>query len=552
VTTTAAMRFRFEPTVFGAVHRYRIMVLAIALMTAAAVVGYTLLVPSMYRASAVLTVPQPLMLREPVDQGSEQYLDSQMILLQSQDVAQRAVLIANAALGSNRLAAQDFSGEYKSLEIIPPDKATPGTYGAATITMSFTWPSARIAMVGANAVAQAFDEARSAAIRAQGDAIVASLDKLMAYEPRARDQLSALVDRRSRTLVNQEVDLAHHPTIGWAVEPQVPINGNLKNAGAIGLLIGTLLGAALAFARASRRSGFDNRLDPAALYDVPLLGEIPALKKMAKKRSNGSAAACLLPMTADPHSAVAEAFRLATGSLERIRAARDPRLSLVFVSPLAGADRSTVVANVALAIAEGGTRVLAVDADAAGDLTALLLPDSPTVDGFEQVLAGQRALVDCVQPSPWNEAVAVLGSGPTTPERVTGAAYSKAVDNLLAEAKATFDVILIDSPALLRVADAAELVDVADAAIIVVSPHELIRDHLEMATRLDLIESEAIGYIYERAPMRSHRAQYWRAGVAVRPARPTGARVVPPSSAFEAAQSLNGDSGSSSLPHAGR
>ena len=80
-----------------------------------------------------------------------------------------------------------------------------------------------------------------------------------------------------------------------------------------------------------------------------------------------------------------------------------------------------IVANLALAIAEGGTRVLVVDADAAGGgLTARLLPGTPAADGFEQVLAGQQAVADRVQPSPLNGAVAVLGSGPAAPSAGDG------------------------------------------------------------------------------------------------------------------------------------
>ena len=138
-------------------------------------------------------------------------------------------------------------------------------------------------------------------------------------------------------------------------------------------MIGLVLGAAAAYVRASRRRGFVDRQDPAALYGVPLIGEIPAFEAEKMLRSNAASTRGLLPMSADPHSAVAEAFRFAAGSVERIRAERGPRLSLVFVSPLAGAGKSMVVANLALAIAEGGTRVLAVDADAGdGDLTARL------------------------------------------------------------------------------------------------------------------------------------------------------------------------------------
>jgi Mrp family chromosome partitioning ATPase len=306
--------------------------------------------------------------------------------------------------------------------------------------------------------------------------------------------------------------------VSWASEPAGPVSGGSKKAALLGLVIGFLIGATLAYVRASRRRGFSDRQDPAALYGVPLIGEIPAFGAEKALRSNGAAASGL-PVSASPHSAVAEAFRFTAGSLERIRAERGPRLSLVFVSPLADAGKSMVVANLALAIADGGTRVLAVDADADdGDLTARLLPGIPVGGGLEQVLAGQQQLLGCINPSPLNEAVSVLASGPPLQRRVTGAARSKAVSALLATGKSSFDIVLIDSPALLQVADATELVDASDAAIIVLSPNEQIRDHLEMVNRLKLIGTDVAGYIYSQAPMPPQLARYLRNGSSGRPA----------------------------------
>jgi Mrp family chromosome partitioning ATPase len=526
---------RFEPTVFGAVRRYRTMVLAVAVVAMVAAVGYTVMKGKTYRAQASVTA-QPPVSRQ--GQDPAQYLDSQVLLLQSQVVARRAARIADSELHSNQLTASDFSAHGRSLAIIPPAGASQGVYGASIIAVSFAWSSARIAQVGANAVLQAFDEARSATIAAQANAIVAGIDHAIG-DTNNTGQRAALITARTQAVANEQIDLANRPTVAWAVEPASPVSGSWKRAGAIGLVIGIMVGAALAYARASRRRGFADRQDPEVLYGVPLIGEIPAVEAKKTSRSNKTPAGGLLPVTAAPRSAVAEAFRFAAGSVERIRAVRNSRLSLIFVSPLAGSGKSTVVANLALAIAEGGTRVLVVDADAEGDLTARLLPGTPTADGFEQVLAGQRALADCVKPSPLNGAVAVLGSGPAAPWRVTGAARSKAAGVLFAEAKASFDVVLIDSPALLQVADATELVDASDAAIAVLSPNELVRDHLEMVDRLNLIGSDVIGYIYNRAPMRPRLARYRRNASSAHPTRPP---VAPPPPTLVGARPLDRES----------
>ncbi len=499
---------RFEPTVFGAVRRYRIMVAAFALACMVAAIGHTLHHGKTYAAKASVTVP--------VSQ-SGQTVDSETLLIESPAVAQRAASIANNTLHERSFSAQNFSQGGGSLTIFPPVGAAAGSYGASIIGVAFTASSPRVAQVGVNALLQAFDQELSATIAAQYNNAIAGIDQTI-ISTTAPDQRALLLGQRNQLLVNEQTALSQQPTVLWAIEPRGPSSSSWKKTAAEGLVIGLVLGIAVAYVRASRRQGFIDEQDLAALYGVPLIGEIPALRAEKALRSNG-AAGDGLPMRADPRSAVAEAFRFAAGSVERIRAQRGPRLSLVFVSPRAGAGKSMVVANLALAIAEGGTRVLVVDADA-GDgqgLTTRLLLGTPADDGgLELVLAGQRPLAACIHPSPLNDAVAVLGSGPVLHRRVTGAARAKAASALLATAS-SFDIVLIDSPGLLQVADAAEMVGASDAAIIVVGPDELTRDHRETVDRLKHIGSDVVGYIYDGVPMSAPRARYQRNGSSARP-----------------------------------
>jgi Mrp family chromosome partitioning ATPase/capsular polysaccharide biosynthesis protein len=535
-TSASAEPFRFEPTVATAIRRYRVMVIAVVALITVAAVGYTLKQPKIYRGEASVTVPQQAS-SQTQQSNPGQYLDSQVLLLQSQAVARQAATIANRALGIHLLSTSDFFGPGSMLEVIPPTTASPGGYGGTIVGVSFAYPNARIAQVGTNAVLRAYSAVLAATIRSEGDRTVAGIDRsinqtarqlasvdrqlavgspaqgvLTLRKQRLLAQQGNLLTQRTQTVVNEQTALAQHPTVAWADTPKSSVKKKLALAGGVGLIVGLLLGAGLAFARASRRRDIVDRQDPAALYGVPLIGEIPAFQAELLRRARRSRVNAGLPMAAEPSSPVAEAFRFAAGSVERIRAARGMRLSLVFVSPLAGSGKSTVVANLAIAIAEGGTRVLVVDGDAAdGDLTARLLPGARAVAGFEQMLAKRRALADYVQSSPFSGGVTVLGSGPAAAPHVTGAARSRAIAALLIEAKATFDVVLVDSPALLQVADAAELVKASDATVIVVSPNEPIRDHREVAERLGLMGADVAGYVYNRAP-RSHLRRYQRYG----------------------------------------
>ena len=114
-----------------------------------------------------------------------------------------------------------------------------------------------------------------------------------------------------------------------------------------------------------------------------------------------------------------------------------------------------VVANLALAIAEGRHPGAVVDADPGdGGLTARLLPGTPgTTAAWSRYWPDSCRWPPASNPSPLNDAVAVLGSGPALHRRVTGAARAKAASALLATAS-SFDIVLIDSPGLLQVADA--------------------------------------------------------------------------------------------------
>ena len=484
---------RFEPTVFGAVRRYKIMVLVIAAVLAVAAAGYAFLQPAVYRAEATVTVPPNTLAQ---GEARDQYLDSQVLVLRSQDVAERAARLANAALKDNLLTWRDFTGEESSLKITPPEAATPGSFGSSIVAVSFTWPSATVAQVGANAALQAFDDVRATAIAAQGAADVAAVERAI-RDARTNGQKNDLLNQRAQTLVNLQLDLASHPTVASAAKPQVPINGNVKRSGAIGLLAGLVLAAGLAYLRATRHRCLEDRLDPVAIYDAPLLGDIP-LAETNRILPRITAVADPLPMAGDPHSPTAEAFRFTAGSVERIRAARDQQMAIVLVSAHSGADRSKVVANVALAVAESGTPVLAVDADAAhGALTDLLL-DSAPAEGFEQVVAGRLPVSDCITTSALHPDVTVLPAGTARTKRITGPAYAKAVERMITEAKESFDLVLIDSPALLRVSNAVELVHNSDAAIVVLGPGELIHDHVTMVERLDQVKSNVAGYIYRR------------------------------------------------------
>ena len=265
---------RSGPTVLGAVSRYRGMVIAIALVAMVLAVAYSFRSPKVYRAEALITMPQISVQGQSTSAG--QYLDSQVLLLQSENVAQLAATIANAELHSHRWTVGDFFGGYSSLEISPPLAADiPGAYGATVIGVSFGAPSAQAAEVGTNAVIQAYDQTRSAAIQSQNNAEITGIDNAIADTNRQLAKLptsssgtntnssatslqtqllaqrASLISQRVQVIASEQIDLAQQPSV--AIEPATLANRKWTVDGGIGLIIGILIGGALAFVRAGRR-----------------------------------------------------------------------------------------------------------------------------------------------------------------------------------------------------------------------------------------------------------------------------------------------------------
>ncbi|WP_214401552.1 hypothetical protein [Pseudonocardia lacus] len=475
--STSTDQFLSEPTVLRATRRHWVAVLVVVLLCTAVALAATLLQRPAYEAQVGMTLPRPVNLGE---QGADPYLDDQVVLLRSPEVAARAAEIAAGSAGAGRLAVADFIGDRSALTINPPQGSSSGAIGAYTISIVFTWDDPRVAQDAANAVAMAFEEIRTASIGEQSDAAATALQRAADALPPG-EQRDLLLSRRAQALVAQQVDLTARPTVARAVLPETPTNRDWRVGAAVGLLIGLILGPSLAYAWVSLRGGFDDPAEPAAYYGVPLLGQIAV--HIRGRSANGVAQ-------------VEQDLRAVAAAIERSRAANGAGRVVVLVEPRRSR-AAEVVAGVATALADGGTRVLAVGADPAGaDPFEQLLPDPDGRPGLQEVLAGAAPLAHCVRTGPSGRTPSVVGPGRPQPHRQVGADYGRSVRRILAECAARYDVVLVAAPPLLTDADAMVLLEVADAIVLVVGRNEPERDHRSVLQRLELIPTMLLGYVF--------------------------------------------------------
>jgi len=194
-----------------------------------------------------------------------------------------------------------------------------------------------------------------------------------------------------------------------------------------------------------------------SISQVPVLGVIS---------SDGSTKKPPLLVDRSPRSPRAEAFRQIRTNLQFVNV-DSPLRVLVVTSSSAQEGKSTTAANLALTIAETGRRVLLIEGDLRRPKVAEYLGLEGSV-GLTNVLAGQVDVKDVLQP--WghgNMTVLPSGSIPANPSELLG---SHSMKRLLDSLKKSFDIIIIDTPPLLPVTDAAVTAVFADGAVVIVGP----------------------------------------------------------------------------------
>jgi capsular exopolysaccharide synthesis family protein len=200
-------------------------------------------------------------------------------------------------------------------------------------------------------------------------------------------------------------------------------------------------------------------------------------------------------------SNLADSFRNIRTNLQLVRLDEGDKRVIVVSSAVPGEGKSAVAANLAAALASTGRSVLALSADLR----------SPSLheyfgrrhdDGLIQVLAGERDLKDAARLVSLNGAspssaggLALLGSA----ERIFDPSVlfqSKAMGDLLAEARKQYEYIIIDAPPLLATADATVLAQQGDTLLLVARLGAVTRQDAARALRtLGLAELTAVGVV---------------------------------------------------------
>jgi non-specific protein-tyrosine kinase len=304
-----------------------------------------------------------------------------------------------------------------------------------------------------------------------------------AQEPNIRAQQEALLQQQTafkqkldQLQVEKSLKSGGAQIVTRASVPQSPVEPRPVRTGVLAAGLGLLFGTGLAFLFEYLDDSIKSKEDvDRILPDSPVLGLVPAVPTWRERDKPQ------VVSISDPGSAAAEAYRGLRTSVQFMALDR-PMRTLQVTSPNAGEGKTTTLSNLAIALARAGQRVIVVCCDLRRPRVHEFFWLTNKV-GFTSVLLGEVALSSAIQSVPGEDRVKLLASGPAPPNPSELLGGRRTVE-LLTALQSESDIVLIDSPPVLPVTDAAVLSSRVDATLMVATAGGTTQKELHRAYEL--------------------------------------------------------------------
>lgn len=312
-------------------------------------------------------------------------------------------------------------------------------------------------------------------------------------------------DPRTAFLVAQAI-IDHHEEVTYQVisgvvlevlqsptVPMGPINhanasGQMKKMLVIGALAACVLIAAVSFFRDAVRSGREARVK----LDCDYLGEIPHEKKhkslLSRVRGRKSSILITNPATS---------FRFVE-TIRKLRRRVEQHMQsgnvLMVTSLLENEGKSTVAANLALAMSQKHGRVLLIDCDLRKPACHAVLEQRSFAHGLQDVLTGSASLSDSLIRYKRSHLYLLLEKKGS---RSSGDLLcGENMQALIRWARKEFDFVILDLPPMSEVSDAESMTEYADASLLVVRQNAAVAPAINKAVAaLDNGKAKLLGCV---------------------------------------------------------
>jgi len=318
-----------------------------------------------------------------------------------------------------------------------------------------------------------------------------------------RKLVGLLSEKLMAARINEQGYIRSVRLIDQAAIPREPSPKQRMKVLLLGLLAGLGLGGGVAALRESAYEVLETEEDVVRASGLPVLGSIPRARRVRRARSGEDGPVNFLERGGIV-SLPAEACRTTRSALESQGAGRSLR-TLLITSPGAGEGKTTVLLNLGWAFTERDGRLLLVDADLRRPSLHRAL-NVPNELGLADMLQdGARWPAGCRRLS---ERCDFIPSG--TKISNPGALLSSGrMGQFLHRAREQADVILLDSPPILAVADNLALTALVDGIVLVVRSGQTRRRSLIRAKlQLEKVRARIVGVVVNGLSPKETRRYY--------------------------------------------
>jgi len=346
---------------------------------------------------------------------------------------------------------------------------------------------------------------RMAQIRSRLATLVEGLTALSRYEELKKEleNFQAMHDNLQHTLlqakVNDETPVLEVKILDRAKPPSTPAWPNKTQMAVVVVAMGLIIALSFAFFLEYMDRSVRRPEDVEQELRLPLMGFVPSMHTGSSE--NGHQAKIV---ATDPASGPAESYRKIRAKLFVYNKESHCKVFSV-TSATAGEGKTTLTSNLAIAFAQAGGNILLIDADMRHP-TQQKVHNIEWAPGLGDYLAGMCGWESVVRRSaiPGLSIMPCGSGGSKSAELLEGARLRQ----LLEEAKESYDIVLLDTPPVLGLADTTVLCNLSDATIFVVQAARNSKWLVKRARmELDAAGARIVGAVLNR--VRSQRGDYY-------------------------------------------
>ncbi|MBI2217743.1 MAG: polysaccharide biosynthesis tyrosine autokinase [Candidatus Rokubacteria bacterium] len=329
------------------------------------------------------------------------------------------------------------------------------------------------------------------------------------------EQLALMKTKHQEALIKESEAIEEVAIVRPAADPDSPVSAETFNTVLVGALLGLMVGLVLAFIQETLDTSIGTIEDVESYLEIPVLGVVPHIdprettERLVERRPDLADMEpdalrnhALLVTHFDPKSPVAEAYRTLRTNIQFARLERAGKV-LLMTSPTLQEGKTTTIVNLALTMAQAGQKVLLVGANlrrpsiyrffgierepGLSDVLLGRIDWHDAVRGVADILMGRFEMED-IMASPGLDNLHIVEAG-ATPANPSELISTRAMSDFITGARAEYDIVLIDSPPVLPVTDAAIVSRMVDGVLLIYQAGKVGR----LVLRRAKVQLEAVG-----------------------------------------------------------